>query len=367
MNRALRTWALVLLVAGLFLAGVITLFNRQFAAGDVYPEYSSMRTDRLGTKLLFDSLAQLPGFTVERNFAPFPFLPSEGATLILLAYDPLQANWGELEFVRSVEGIAARGNRVVVAMRPRPYTTLAQKDFEEPPAPQSRQSKSRNEPPPDPPIHKRWKVKFAYKPEKNDTHPLYFSEAEGWNVLDHAGSRALSIEKGLGKGSVLLMAESGAFNNDSVVRLRGLEQLCQAIGPYHRVIFDEQHLGIEESGTIVGMARRFRLTGLAIGLGLCAALFIWRNASSFPPAAAARSADRFSGRTSHAGLLTLLKRHIAPAELATVCWLEWLSTNRHQTTPERLQKAGDAAGRKGVPPLETTREIQTILHAKGEL
>ena len=35
--------------------------RHQFAAGDVYPEYSSLRTDPSGTKLLFDSLTRLPG------------------------------------------------------------------------------------------------------------------------------------------------------------------------------------------------------------------------------------------------------------------------------------------------------------------
>jgi hypothetical protein len=369
MIRGLRPWVLVLVVAALFVGGVIVLFDQQFAAGNVYPEYSSMRTDRMGARLLYDSLGRMPGMTVERNFSPFAFLPVDGVTLLLLAYDPLEANWGEVPFRRPVEAIAARGNRVVVAMRQRPYTSLTPEDFVNPPDQGSmniKKKKSENEPPPDPPIHKYWKVKFAFKPVKGNEHPLYFEEAGGWTVLDRAGDRTLAIEKNFGKGSVMLLAESSDFNNDSVVKMERLRQVSLAVGSYHRVIFDEQHLGIEESGTVVGMARRFRLTGLAIGLGLVAALFIWRNASSFPPPAAVRYTDRFSGRTSHAGLLTLLKRHIPQADLAAVCWREWLSVNRREVTPERLKKATGIVDRPGAP-LEKAREIQTVLLSKGEL
>ena len=198
-------------------------------------------------------------------------------------------------------------------------------------------------------------------------HPLYFGGSEGWRVRDKIGERILAIERDFGKGSVVLMAESWDFTNQSSVALDRLRQVSGALGGYRRIVFDEQHLGIAESGSVVGMARQFRLTGLAIGLALAAALFIWRNASGFPPPEAARSGERLSGRTSQAGLLTLLKRHIPPAELAAVCWREWLSANGRQVSPERRRQVeailAGAAGR----PVEATREIQALLHVKGEL
>ena len=367
--RGMRPWMLMTMVAAIFVGGVIVMFNQQFAAGNVYPEYSSLRSDRMGSKLLYDSLARLPGITVERNYTPFQFLPRNGVTLLLLAYDPVQANWADLPFIRPVEAVAARGNRVVVTMQQRPYTTLSQANFEQPPdqGPLNiKKKKAKDEPPPDPPIHQKWKVKFAYKQEKGNEHPLYFAEADGWTVTDRSGDRILAIEKSFGQGSIVLMAESAGFDNDSVVSLDGMDRIASALGSYHRVIFDEQHFGIEESGTIVGMARRFGLSGLAIGLGLVAALFIWRNASSFPPPAAVRAPDRFSGRTSHAGLLTLLRRHIPQADVAAVAWRQWLSVNRHEVTPERLKKATEISERPGAP-LEKAREIQIVLQAKGEL
>jgi hypothetical protein len=139
------------------------------------------------------------------------------------------------------------------------------------------------------------------------------------------------------------------------------------MGPSDRVIFDERHFGIAESGTVVGLARRFRLTGMAAGLALCAALFIWKNASSFPPPADKARAVSLSGRTSLSGLFTLLRRHIKPADLAATCWNEWLASNRKELSPARRARAEAILREHGRQPLEAVREIQTVLHAKGPL
>ncbi|MEI9970969.1 MAG: hypothetical protein WDO73_02350 [Ignavibacteriota bacterium] len=105
------------------------------------------------------------------------------------------------------------------------------------------------------------------------------------------------------------------------------------------MVFDEQHFGLGASGTVVGLARRYRLTGMAFGLALCAALFIWKNSASFPPPAAAVHREALAGRTSLSGLYTLLRRHIKPADLAATCWNEWLVGNGRNLSPERRARA----------------------------
>src|SRR2546427_9645317 len=52
-----RMWLVLLLVLlAVFVLGVGRLFQLRFEAGDVYPPYSSLRADPLGTKALFESL-----------------------------------------------------------------------------------------------------------------------------------------------------------------------------------------------------------------------------------------------------------------------------------------------------------------------
>src|SRR5229473_4914133 len=74
-NKIIGAFA-VLLVA-VFLIGIVELFLLRFAAGDVYPPYSSLRADPSGTRALYESLEKIPGATVVRHLKPLSML--EGA------------------------------------------------------------------------------------------------------------------------------------------------------------------------------------------------------------------------------------------------------------------------------------------------
>jgi hypothetical protein len=145
------------------------------------------------------------------------------------------------------------------------------------------------------------------------------------------------------------------------------ELLTRIIGPHTRIVFDESHFGIVESGSVVALARRFRLHGLALGLAIIAILFIWKNASSFPPTASAPREEKVFGRTSVAGLVTLLRRHIAPDRLAAACWQEWLKSHARDMAPARRAQVEDAIRNHAGRPVEALREVQTIVRAKGAI
>lgn len=67
-----RLASIVFLVAALvlFLSGVAQLFVMRFDAGNVYPAYSSYRSDPLGTRAFCEALGLLPGVTALRNTEP---------------------------------------------------------------------------------------------------------------------------------------------------------------------------------------------------------------------------------------------------------------------------------------------------------
>jgi hypothetical protein len=341
-SSSARAGFLIVLLAALFTYGLIRAFSIRFATGDVYPDYSSMKASPEGAKLLYDSLSRTPGVTVERNYFPLEYLEDDHAAIFLLALNADQFAGEPQPYLDTAERLARRGNRVVAAL----------------------QWEGNKKPEHVGELDKRWHVKFGYD---KDQKWLYFTEAPDWRVLDRAGSKILAIERDFQKGSVVLFADSRDFSNRSLVKLDGLGLISAAIGTKAQVIFDEQHFGIAESGTVVGLARRFRLSGMALGLALCAALFIWKNAASFPPPADAPRPATLSGRTSLAGLYTLLHRYIKPADLAAACWNEWLAGNRRDLTPERQARAEAILRDRGRKPLDAMREIQTVLHAKGPL
>jgi len=337
-----RAGFLIVLLAAVFTYGLIRVFSIRFATGDVYPDYSSMKATPTGAKLLYDSLARTPGLTISRNYSPLEYSDESRAGIFLLAIDATQFAGGPEPYLDPLERLANRGNRVVAALT-----------WDDDAKPEHAQE-----------LGKRWHVKLGFD---KGAKQLYFAEATDWRVLDRDGPKILAIERNFQKGSIVLFADSRAFSNQAVAKLDRLDRISVAIGAETRIIFDEQHFGLTESGTVVGLARHFRLTGMAIGLALCAALFIWKNAASFPPPSGAATREALYGRTSMAGLNTLLRRHIKPVDLAAACWNEWLVSNGRDLLPERRARAEAILRDRGRQPLEAVRAIETVLQAKGPL
>ncbi len=64
-----RRWPLLALLAAfaLFGVGMVELFQLRFETGDVYPPYSTLRSDPLGAAAFYEALETQPGLRVERN------------------------------------------------------------------------------------------------------------------------------------------------------------------------------------------------------------------------------------------------------------------------------------------------------------
>ena len=350
--------AAILLLAflgALFAAGLLYLFDREFAGGDVYPAYSTLRSDPAGAKVIFESLGRLPGVTVTRSYLPLDRVPDRASTVLLLGLEPRSFVAQQDEEVHALEEFAQRGNRLVFALG----------------------EASGREPPRAGGIEKLWGVRFGLDFSKEGRGTLYFADAKGWEVLERNGTRPLVVEKAFGGGSIVLVTDSRLFSNERVAHalMRAVSPLMgtqtalitRIIGSHTRIVFVESHFGIVESGSVVALARRFRLHGLALGLAIVALLFIWKNASSFPPISNVPKPENVFGRTSIAGLVTLLRRHIAPDRLAAACWQEWLKSHARDVAPTRRAQADTAIRNRADRPTEALREIQTIVRAKGAL
>jgi len=333
----------LILLAILFGGGLWYLLESEFAAGDVYPAYSTLRSDPSGAKLIFESLHRLPGVTAIRSYRPLERLPDRDSTVVLLGLEPRLFAMQPAADLHADEEFAARGNRLVLGMGPG----------------------AGRQPPRQTPLENLWGVRFGLDFDKAGNSILYFAEAKNWEVLEQSKRGPLVVEKSLGQGSIVLVAAGRLFSNKAIAGDRQTELLARILGPRTRIVFDEAHFGIVESGSIVALARRFRLHGLALGLALCAALFIWRNAASFPPVSTAAPIEKVAGRTSISGLVTLLRRHIAPERLAAACWQEWRKSHAREISPARLGEAEAAGRRMANRPIEALREMQAILRAKG--
>jgi len=336
---------LLTVLATAFAGDVLYLFNRRFSGGDAYPPYSSLRGDPAGSKLIFESLSGLPGVSVTRSYLPFERVPDRDSTVLLLGMDPYSFAMSDDSDAHTLEEFAQRGNRLVLAM--------SEAVGREPPRPA--------------PLEKRWGVRLGLDFDKEGHGNPYFAAAKNWDILEGSVARPLVVERAFGRGSVVLVADSRLFSNRSVAEAKQTALLTRVIGPHQRIVFDETHFGIVESGSVVALARRFRLHGLALGLAIVALLFIWKNASSFPPVSSRLGEKRVFDRTSVAGLVTLLQRHVAPDRLASACWQEWLKTHTRKIASTRRAQAENVLRNEANRPIEALREIQTIVRTKGAI
>src|SRR5438128_501777 len=108
----------LLLVLAMLVGGLVVLFQLRLAQGDVFPPYSSMRSDPLGIRALHDSLEQLPSLRVERAFKPIEDLATTPARTIFMA-GVRARDWTEVTRAEfdALDGAVRAGSRLVIGFR----------------------------------------------------------------------------------------------------------------------------------------------------------------------------------------------------------------------------------------------------------
>ncbi len=385
--KAERFFFVVLLGGALaFAFGIAHLFVLRFQHGDVYPPYSSLRTDPLGTKALYESLDNLPGFDLQRNYKPLTKLADESRQTVLLFGLPADAvNSLEESEAHELEVLPGKGDRLVISFLPTSYQPPSNKRTRK--GEQTRPKKKVDEEEQEDfklvSLTNRWGFTVAHGPLKTNATTsgftwhttLFFDELDpAWRVVESRGKYPMLIERKFGDGTIVLAADSYFVSNEAMRRERHPPMLAWLVGGNRRIVFDETHLGVHEDLGVMTLARRYRLHGLFVGLILLAALFLWQNASSFVPPYEDASADASvalaTGKDSASGFVNLLRRHIAPGRVLSVCVDEWKKSFAHRPSwlatqrLQRIQAIADA--QEALPvnqrdPVGSYRTISQIL------
>ena len=303
--------ALVLCLLGAgFVAGLIQIFNIRLVSGGLYPAWSSLRPDPDGTRVLFDALAAPAGLRPFANTRLSNNRPSATRRFCSWAIrrPPLarasNADLGEFEQA------ARSGDRIVIAMDP-------ERSFFRPDKPE------------DSALTKRWGVRI----ERMRT--LFFDKAEGWMRDVEASGRPFAIERAFDSGSIVLVPYSDVFANQNLANERDSVLLMRFIGANTRVVFDESHLGVQETGSVLGLVHKYRLDGALWGLLAVAIVFVWSHAAGFPPADA-EPPQAIAGHDAHAALAQLLRRHIPVSRVVEACVSQAAAGSRVPSrTPEQ--------------------------------
>jgi hypothetical protein len=364
---------LLLCVVG-FAAGLYQLFKLRFETGDVYPEYSSLRADPLGTMALCESLQRMPGLSVRRDFSATEQLP-DGRNTTYLHMAARSEDWEFLpvDLARELDRFVADGGRLAITFFPENQASSgAFPGFRRVGTTNSSSTKKPVTGPKASPMKQRrkltteeekelvaakdkwgWELDYArlapglagsYQPARavNQTglplppsltwhSALIFTNlASSWRTIYARGTNPVVVERRFGSGSMVMATDSYFLSNEAMSKERHADLLAWVVGPNTQVTFDEAHFGIVDSPGVASLMRRYRLYWLGAGLLLLAGLFIWKNALSFvPPYPEAEQEAFVPGKDAAAGFVNLLRRNVPARDVLDVCFTEWTKSLLH--------------------------------------
>lgn len=390
-RHILPTLASVLL-GGLLVLGVARLFALRFEAGDVYPPYSSLRSDPLGTRALYEALAGMPGLQLERFFSPTEKLAGHtGETLLVLGLrGDIYVDKGEMIQIKSY---VAAGNRVVISLLP---TRRGPPKAGSTPTPanEEEESKKEEEEEQEEPLSLGEHLQFSLtylEPGKSYTAKaevpvlepeiswhstaVFKTDNPAWRTIYAVEGRPVIIERRYGPGSIVVASDSFLFSNEALRDERCPRLLAWFAGDNPRIVFDETHHGIAEDPGIMTLMNRYRLQPLLAVFLVLGALFVWRNALPLvprKPQPEGSGREIVVGRDASRARVNLLRRSISAADLAAVAVDLWKRSFAHrlESHPGVLDSvdallADERARRpRERRPLDTYRRIAELLRKR---
>ena len=371
----------------LFAAGVGRLFFLRFEAGDIYPPYSTLRSDPLGTRVFYEGVKVLGPGRVRRNHDALSKMDRFGKPcLFFLGVRSRLFGGMSSRTAGDLERVLLNGGTVVIALRPEgpgPSPGTPEKGHEkksadsasthedrengaEPAGPQDEEAGAftPKEKPKDRSEEDRenedrrdaegfcLEEEWGFELERTGTgnlapkaelvsglkvkglpssvpwhSSLAFGGVQGpWRPVYVREGRPVIMERPFGRGRLVLSTDAYLFSNEAMARDRYPGLLAWFAGKAQTLVFDETHLGTSRSPGIASLVRAYGLHWLVLGLFLVSALFIWKNAQPFVPAREERETEAPShvdGRDATAGLISLLRRSIPETDLLGTCYREW--------------------------------------------
>jgi len=358
--------SIFIVIAAIFLVGLTDLFSLRFQQGDVYPAYSSLRSDPLGTKVLFKSLENFRVLSVRRNYQPFASLEGDpGSILLYLGAGGEDFKLREKGFYQSLDQYVIQGGRLVISFLPSDVRVHHQQET----LPEKREKKPGASSPDEDEknkdlvsMEKRWGLSLAYEdsnPGKDGElavkkappvqgppdilqeglpptmvwHSTAFFHClnDSWHTLYTFNGKPVMIEKALGRGSIVLMTDSFYFSNEALLKDRQLSFLNALFQGRKEIVFDEYHLGVVSQHGIIDLMVKYRLQFFLWTLFCIFLLLIWKNSSLSSRGVKNNAAVQLieSRKDYFEGLTSLLRKNLAVKDILNVCVEQWYQDAGH--------------------------------------
>ena len=342
-----RLAAYLLLIAcfsALLFFGLRTFLLR-LETGDNYPEYSTYRADPKGLKAFYDSLKATEVVAVARRLQSSKILPSgESRALVVAGVNAEQRTVSD-EDSQLFDHWLLTGGRLIIALHPERDNQPGRDSCEQarPDASESTAVSLRS-------LIRRWGVEIAPLKAFNSNsanspqfgqvsrwfgnHCFEHLEPE-WKVIATQGECDVIVERPIGAGTLVLIADSYPLSNEALAVDRHTGLLLWLVRGCREVLFEETHLGLRERPGIMTLALRYGLQGTIVSIVAVMLLFVWKSQYTLVPRTSPdQGLPSVQGYSSEQAFLNLLRREIPQKELLGVCIETWLKTAR--LTPAQL-------------------------------
>ncbi len=395
--RFIPVVAAVIMLAG-FIYGTIRLFELRFESGSIYPPYSTLRTDPLGTSAFYEGLSNTGSIRTLRNIEDISRISSPyEKTLFILGSGANGFSSCGKNHDKSLENFTSLGGRLVITFAPQEFVKHENEGAKEGEDKIQKESKEKTAgvcPVRKSPsfIDKLGATMDTKKFTSHEPRALAAAFIKGlpstiswysalcftiddpqWKTFYTRDGFPVIIERKYGKGSIVMCSDSYFISNEAMKKERHAGLLAWLTGNSNTVTFDETHLGISKNPGVATLIRKYGLMPFFASLAVLALLFIWRNATSLIP----RDDDTKTpevdwGKNSASALVNLYRRNIRPSELTGICITEYKrsfqSGNRGKAgLIEQIEAIAEEAGRSGRKdfPVSIYRKISAAISKKG--
>jgi hypothetical protein len=353
-------------IAAVFFLGVLNLFHIRFQSGDIYPVYSSLRSDPLGTKIMFEALDHMRGVSPVRNYYPLRKIRHDPKTTYLfLGMHTVDLNAFTKKDAEKLDSMITEGGRLVMTFLPGGKAQMKcaagkkescdtasgnGEDVDKKTGEKAATDHDTEGPELYADLSEHWGVEFAFHDSAASSDKTGDSEsvlmADGynlpgtmswhshlyfrirdteWDEVYAVEGRPVLVERDFGRGKIILSSDTYFASNEAMLKERHPDLLSWLVGENRHVLFDETHHGIIERPNLAALARKYNLHGLFAGFLFLAALFVWKNSTSFMPPVknGAEENIHVSSKDYLSGLVNLLRRNIQSGDIVDVCFHEW--------------------------------------------
>jgi hypothetical protein len=320
----------------ILLTGITLLLSLRFDKGDMYPAYSSFRTDPLGSKALFESLSKLDGYTINRTYINPSQLECSLSTILFIGVTLERVH--DSSFTNSLIKLAKNQNHCILAFdhtqkRVQSYSADTSKrivcdTIKELGLIFNHHSGS---------MESISSLDSGLAKMNWPGHILMNADSS-WEPLVRSRKLLVLGKKQFSKGSIMALHSSFNLTNQGLHQNlidNGTNPLLSLItSTSSTILFDEWHLGIVHTNTMMDLMKRFGLLPVIFFALAWFLLLIWNSQGERTQQIESNMTLAKTDASHKDSLNLLLHSNITSKSILTVCKNLWKSSFPEKYLPD---------------------------------